>query len=118
MSIAKKLAGQTAVYGVSSILGRVLSYLLVPMYTARFAAAEYGVVTGLYAYVSFLNVLFTYGMETAYFRFANHAGADRKRLYDEVLSLLLVSSVALSGLLMLVAKPLMQFMSLPPEQSI
>ncbi|GGE98854.1 lipopolysaccharide biosynthesis protein [Hymenobacter cavernae] len=118
MSVAKKLAGQTAVYGVSSILGRVLSYLLVPVYTARFAAAEYGVVTGLYAYVSFLNVLFTYGMETTYFRFANRPGTDRKRLYNEVLSLLLVSSIVLSGLLVLIAKPLMQFMSLPPEQSI
>ena len=47
MSIAKKLASQTAIYGVSSIVGRVLSYLLVPIYTAHFAAAQYGVVTGL-----------------------------------------------------------------------
>ena len=71
MSVAKKLASQTAVYGVSSIVGRVLTYLLVPIYTGAFAAAEYGVVTGLYAYVSFLNVVFTYGMETTFFRFAS-----------------------------------------------
>ena len=116
MSVAKKLAGQTAVYGVSSILGRVLSYLLVPVYTGRFAAAEYGIVTGLYAYVAFLNVLFTYGMETAYFRFANRPGTDRRRLYDEVLSLLLVSSALLTALLAALAGPLMRLMSLPPGQ--
>lgn len=114
MSVAKKLAGQTAVYGISSIVGRVLSYLLVPIYTSRFAAAEYGIVTALYAYVSFLNVVFTYGMETAYFRFANRPDTDRQALYSQVLSLLLVSSVVLSGLLALLATPLMNLMHLPP----
>lgn len=102
-------------YGVSSILGRVLSYLLVPIYTAQFAAAEYGIVTGLYAYVAFLNVVFTYGMETAYFRFANRPGTDRRRLYDEVLSLLLVSSALLTALLAALAGPLLRLMSLPVE---
>lgn len=106
MSIAKKLASQTAIYGVSSIVGRVLSYLLVPIYTRVFERAEYGVVTELYAYVAFLNIVFTYGMETAYFRFANRPGTDRRLLYDQVLSLLLVSSVALGGLLVLLAGPL------------
>ena len=77
MSIAKRLASQTAIYGVSSIVGRVLNYLLVPVYTAYFAAADFGIVTGLYAYVSFLNVLFTYGLETTFFRFANRPGTDR-----------------------------------------
>ncbi len=92
MSVAKKLLGQTALYGLSSIVGRVLSYLLVPLYTAVFAPAEYGIVTELYAYVAFLNIVFTYGMETAYFRFANRPGADRALLYQQVLTLLLVTS--------------------------
>jgi O-antigen/teichoic acid export membrane protein len=56
MSVAKRLASQTAVYGVSSIVGRVLTYLLVPVYTRVFGRAEYGVVTELYAYVAFLNL--------------------------------------------------------------
>ncbi|UOQ72637.1 oligosaccharide flippase family protein [Hymenobacter cellulosilyticus] len=116
MSIAKRLASQTAVYGISSIVGRVLSYLLVPIYTARFAAAEYGIVTGLYAYVSFLNVVFTYGMETTFFRFANRAGADRKELYDRVMTLLLLSSAALTVLMALLARPLMRLLDLPPGQ--
>ncbi|TGE21775.1 polysaccharide biosynthesis protein [Hymenobacter aquaticus] len=116
MSIAKKLASQTAVYGISSIVGRVLSYLLVPIYTARFAAAEYGIVTGLYAYVSFLNVVFTYGMETTFFRFANRAGADRQELYNRVLTLLLLSSAVLTAVLALLARPLMSLLDLPPGQ--
>ena len=114
MSIAKKLASQTAVYGVSSIVGRVLTYLLVPLYTRAFAAAQYGVVTGLYAYVSFLNVVFTYGMETTYFRFANRPGTDRRALYDRSLSLLLVSSALLSALLMGLARPLLGLLDIPP----
>jgi O-antigen/teichoic acid export membrane protein len=66
----KKLLGQTAVYGLSSIVGRLLNYLLVPLYTHVFAdPADYGVVSELYAWVAFLVVLLTFGMETAFFRF-------------------------------------------------
>ncbi len=115
MSIAKKLASQTAIYGVSSIVGRVLSYLLVPIYTAHFAAAEYGIVTSLYAYVSFLNVVFTYGLETTFFRFANRPGEDRQELYNRTLSLLLLSSIVLTVLLALLARPLLALLHLPPS---
>ena len=114
MSIAKKLASQTAIYGVSSIVGRVLSYLLVPIYTAHFEAAEYGVVTGLYAYVSFLNVVFTYGLETTFFRFANRTGEDRRELYNRTMSLLLLSSLGFTLLLILLARPLLALLDLPP----
>ncbi|RSK51062.1 polysaccharide biosynthesis C-terminal domain-containing protein [Hymenobacter rigui] len=114
MSIAKRLASQTAIYGVSSIVGRVLNTFLVPVYTARFAAAEYGIVTGLYAYVSFLNVLFTYGMETTYFRFANRPDTNRQELYDRVMTLLLISSVVLTAVLAALARPLMSLIDLPP----
>ncbi|WP_426058208.1 polysaccharide biosynthesis C-terminal domain-containing protein [Hymenobacter sp. B1770] len=113
MSVVKKLASQTAVYGISSIVGRVLTYLLVPVYTGYFAAAEYGIVTALYAYVSFLNVVFTYGMETTFFRFANQAGVDRQELYGRVMSLLLVSSVGLTAVLVLLAEPLLGLLDIP-----
>lgn len=106
LSVAKKLLGQTALYGLSSIVGRVLSYLLVPLYTAVFAPQEYGIVTELFAYVAFLNVVFTYGMETAYFRFANRPGADRQLLYRQVLTLLLLTSAVGAGLLLLFAEPI------------
>ncbi|MDR4497852.1 MAG: oligosaccharide flippase family protein [Candidatus Scalindua sp.] len=70
MSQIKKLASQTAIYGLSTILGRLLNYLLVPLHTRVFGTADYGVVSELYAYVSFFIVVLTYGMETAFFRFS------------------------------------------------
>ncbi len=70
----KKLAGETAIYGVSSILGRLLNWLLVPLYTNLFVEAEYGIVTNLMAYVAMALVILTYGLETGYFRFANDKG--------------------------------------------
>ena len=74
-----KLLGQTAMYGLPSIVGRLLNYLLVPLYTAIFAnPADYGVLSDLYAYVAFLIVLLPLGMETAYFRFIQqHEDPDR-----------------------------------------
>ena len=112
-SIAQRLVSQTAIYGISSIVGRVLTYLLVPVYTAVFAAAEYGIVTGLYAYVAFLNVVFTYGMETTFFRFANRPGADRRLLYNQLLSLLLLTSAVGTGLLAWAARPLLGLLDVP-----
>ncbi len=69
MNTIKKLAGQTAIYGLSSIVGRFLNYLLVPLYTYNLPTGQYGIVTELYAYVSFLIIILTYGMETGFFRF-------------------------------------------------
>jgi O-antigen/teichoic acid export membrane protein len=71
----KRLASQTAVYGVSSIVGRFLNYLLVPLYTYTFAPGDYGVVAEFYAYMGFLAVLMVFGLETGYFRFS--AAGDR-----------------------------------------
>ena len=71
MSKLKKLAGQTAIYGLPSILGRFLNYLLFPLYTAMFAPEQYGVVNEIYALVAFVAVILPWGMETAYFRFSS-----------------------------------------------
>ena len=78
MNPLKKLAGQTALYGVSTILGRVLTYALVPLHTFIFEEESYGVITELYAYVAFFNILYTFGMETAYFRFTARVQGDKK----------------------------------------
>lgn len=75
----KQLAGQTAIYGLSSIIARLLNYLLTPLYTLKFATEQYGVITEMYAYVAFLIIFLTYGMETAYFRFMSRF-PDRKSL--------------------------------------
>lgn len=65
----KKLAGQTVIYGISSILGRFLNYLLVPLHTRALFTEQYGVISVLYAYIAFLLVILLYGMETSFFRF-------------------------------------------------
>ena len=85
MNSIKKLAGQTAVYGVSSILGRLLNYLLVPLHTRIFIPTEYGVVGEMYAYVSLLYVILMFGMETAFFRFAEKEN-DLHKVYSTTLT--------------------------------
>jgi len=88
----KQLAGQTAIYGLSSIVGRLLNYLLVPLYTRYFIPAEYGVVTELYAYVAFLVIILTYGLETAFFRFSQKK-YDKDLVYSTSLISLIISSI-------------------------
>jgi O-antigen/teichoic acid export membrane protein len=90
----RKLAGQTAIYGLSSIIGRLLNYLLVPLYTYKFAnAADYGVVSELYAWVAFLVVLLTFGMETAYFRFRKEV-EDEKEVFKSGFFTLFIVNIA------------------------
>jgi len=105
----KKLAGQTAVYGLSSILGRLLNYLLVPLYTRLFAPEVYGIVTELYAYVTFLLILLTYGMETGFFRFVQDKSIFDK-VYSSVLTSLFVTSSAFIVLLLIFLKPVAGWM--------
>ena len=77
----KKLAAQTAIYGISSIIARFLNYLLTPYLTRIMTTGEYGVVTDLYALIPFILLLLTMGMETGYFHFAGKAGtSEEKRL--------------------------------------
>ncbi|MFN0202638.1 MAG: lipopolysaccharide biosynthesis protein, partial [Bacteroidia bacterium] len=103
MSILKKLAGETAIYGLSSIVGRFLNYLLVPLYTGIFQPGEYGVSTLFYAYASFLGVIFTYGMETAFFRFYQKH-EPREQVFSTAFSLLSITSVLFGTLIALFAK--------------
>jgi O-antigen/teichoic acid export membrane protein len=85
----KRLLGQTAVYGLSSIIGRLLNYLLVPLYTYVFAdPADYGVVSELYAWVAFLIVLLTFGMETTYFRFLQEENDKQKTFNNGLLTVI------------------------------
>ena len=82
MSEMKSLAKDTAIYGVSSIVGKFLNYLLVPLYTYVLKqTADYGIVTNLYAWTALLLVILTYGMETGFFRFANREDQDSPTVY-------------------------------------
>ncbi len=105
MNPLRKLASQTAIYGLSSIVGRLLNYFLVPLYTRIFTPAEYGVVTELYAYVSLLLILFTYGMETAFFRFYE-LEENKRKVFSTVLKGIVASSILLSGTLIFFYKDL------------
>lgn len=95
MAGMKSLVKDTAIYGVSSILGRFLNYLLVPLYTAVLPAASggYGVVSNVYAYTALILVLLTFGMETGFFRFANKKGERPEKVYAN--SLLFVGGLSL-----------------------
>ena len=81
------MAKDTAIYGLSSIVGRFLNYLLVPLYTAVIPAASggYGVVSNVYAYTALILVFLTFGMETGFFRFANKSDEDPQKVYANVL---------------------------------
>jgi O-antigen/teichoic acid export membrane protein len=105
LSQIRALANQTAAYGLSTMVGRMLNYLLVPLYVRVFVPAEYGVVTDLYAMVAFLNIVYTYGMETAYFRKVQQGG---EKVYHTAFWSLFISSVVFTCLLLLFAQPLAQ----------
>jgi O-antigen/teichoic acid export membrane protein len=91
----KRLASQTAVYGLSSIIGRFLNYLLVPLYTYTFVPADYGVVAEFYAYMGFLAVLMTFGMETGYFRFRSKGDDDPSTVLATVVRFLVLANGAM-----------------------
>ena len=85
----KALAKDTAIYGLSSIVGRFLNYLLVPLYTYKIAAESggYGIVTNLYAYSALLLCLLTFGMETTFFRFSGRDDEDPQKVYSTALKM-------------------------------
>ena len=95
MAGLKSLAKDTAIYGLSSIVGRFLNYMLVPLYTSVLPASSggYGVVSNVYAFTALMLVLLTFGMETGFFRFANKSGEDPMKVYAN--SLLSVGGVSM-----------------------
>lgn len=102
----KQLFGQTAVYGLGIVLPRLLNYLLLtPFYTRIFERAAYGVITELYAYVVFLLVILTYGMETGYFRFAS-TSEQKDKVYSTVLASLFLSSLLFIVLVQFTSGPI------------
>lgn len=110
MNPLKQLAGQTAIYGLSSIVGRLLNYLLVPLYTRIFLPHEYGIVTELYAYAGFLLVIYTYGMETAFFRYSEEEGQSKQQVFSNAFFSLVGSSVVISGLFIFFRQPIAEWL--------
>lgn len=115
MSNLKKLAGQTAVYGLSSILGRSINFLMIFVYTAYLSKEAFGSFTSIYALIGFLNIVFTYGMETTFFRFTTGKNLDPKKVYNTTQSLLLTSTVVLGSALFLLAPWLAEWLEYPGQ---
>ena len=107
MSEMKSLAKDTAIYGLSSIIGKFLNYLLVPLYTYALARVDdYGIVTNIYAWTALLLVLLTYGMETGFFRYANRDDYDAHSVYKTSFLTLLTTSALFAVLVVFFRQPI------------
>jgi len=111
----KKLAGQTAIYGLTSIVGRLLNWFLVPVYlgVAKFTTDQYGIITEMYSYVAFLVVFLTYGMETAFFRFSTQEEYNQKRVYSTIIYSLFTTSFLFIAAAFLFDQPIANWLKYP-----
>jgi O-antigen/teichoic acid export membrane protein len=114
MSKIKRLAGETILYGLGSMLPRFLNFLLVRLHTDEhvFSPDDYGIITKLFAYAAVVNVIFMFGMETAYFRFATRPGADERKIFNLAQTIVIGISLSLSILFILLAQPITEMMYL------
>lgn len=118
MAGIKSLAKDTAIYGLSSIVGRFLNWCLVPLYTQMFPSSEYGVVTYVYSIVALALIILTYGMETGFFRFANHERyKDPTEVYSTSLISLAVSSTAFVAIVLSLIGPVTSAMHCEGHES-
>lgn len=108
----KSLVKDTAIYGLSSIVGRFLNYLLVPVYTYKIAVESggYGIVTNLYAYTALFLALLTFGMETTLFRFSNKEGEDARKVYGTTLGLVGAVGLVFLAAVLLFIRPVSEVM--------
>ncbi len=113
MNPIRRLAGETAIYGLSNIIGRVINFLLVPLYTRVFVPGEYGVVTEMYVYVAFLLIVLTYGMETALFRFSESVPERKDTVFSTSLLVVLASSSLFIFFTLLFRQPIAEAMRYP-----
>lgn len=112
MASLKKLLSDSVIYGLSSIVGRFLNYLLFPIYTYHISAASggYGVVTEVYAYTALLLVILTFGMETTFFYYSNREGMDRRQVFSTSLGAVGSVSALFVALVMIFIDPISNFM--------
>lgn len=113
MSGIKSLVKDTAVYGLSSIVGRFLNWCLVPLYVYLYPPQEYGIVSNLYSYTAVILVILNYGMETGFFRFANSEDQDPDTVYSTSLISIATTSLLFIALLSVFLTPVAEAMLLP-----
>ncbi|MBQ8169694.1 MAG: oligosaccharide flippase family protein [Bacteroidales bacterium] len=102
----KQLAGQTVIYGLSTILARIINFLFVPIYTRLLTPESYGVVTEFMAYIAVLQVVLVLGLETGCFRFANKEGVDPKKVYSSAFVTVFCVSATFLALMIAFASPI------------
>ena len=111
----KQLTKDTAVYGISTMVGRFLSFLLVPFYTNIFHPAEYGIIANIYIFIGIFNILYVYGMDAAYLKFAGlPSDKNKKDIFSTPYLSVFVSGIFLSLLMILVRGPLFYLLEVPP----
>ena len=118
MGKIQRLAGETVLYGLGSIVPRFLNFLLVFLHTDVFDPEEYGIITKVYAYVGVINVIFLFGMETAYFRFASKGGESEKRIFDLAQTVVVIISSVFSIVFILTAVPIADTLSISGREDI
>ncbi len=115
MSVLKKLASETASYGISTILGRVLNFLLVPIHTGAFGPKESNLNVELYSYAAILSILYSFGMETTFFRFAPQ---NKERYYNIIQTAVIAVSLCFSVSMIVFATPIMNFLDEPGKEKV
>lgn len=113
MSKLKRLAGETVLYGLGSILPRFLNFLLVRLHTGIFLPDAYGVITKLFAYVAVVNVVLMFGMETAYFRYASKSDADEKKIFNIAQTFVVAISLFTALVCLIFAQPIATLLLIP-----
>lgn len=110
----KELTKDTVIYGISTIIGRFLNFLLVPFYTNVFSPAEVGIYSNIYAYIAFLNIIYIYGMDAAFMKYSSLAPIEKKKsAYSTAFLCVFISSIFLSLILFLFRYHLTKLMEIP-----
>ncbi len=114
----KSLTKDTAIYGISTIVGRFLGFLLVPLYTNVFSEADFGIYSNIYAYLAFFNIFFIYGMDAAYMKYASLAeDSERKKVFSTPYILVLITTVLLVILMLAFKNTINVIMQVPDTYS-
>jgi O-antigen/teichoic acid export membrane protein len=114
----KELTKDTAIYGISTIVGRFLGFLLVPFYTNIFSTYEFGVYSNIYAYIAFLNIVYIYGMDAAFLKYKSVSEfSEEKKVFSTPYIFVTITTLVFSLIILLLKVPLSDGMSVPFQYS-
>lgn len=112
----KELFKDTAVYGISTIIGRFLAFILVPFYTHYLSEADFGIYSNIYAYIAFFNIIYIYGMDAAFLKYSSLAESTKKKIvFSTAYLFVLVTSLILSGIILMFKTPFVFLMQVPDK---